>query len=283
MKTGRLIHSCKDDHYLTFDEEYHVYTLDGKLVPGATDVKKGFPEPFQLIQWKIGKGAEFIVDRFREHYAEAKQFPPKNVLAKWLSGAKTATKDTLDRTADIGTLMHDYCWALRTNQAFDSSRVAGHEHEAQILKRLAEVKQWVTERQLTERVLRAEEIIASIKYKFGGKFDCLVERSDGKIILQDYKSAKGFYVEQFIQGGGYSIALKEWLGIKIDGIEIIRFNDNTDRPESKVIDRPKQIKSFEQQFIRCRETREFQRAWEKVFAPKRYSRRKDDSSGDKKA
>jgi len=235
---GNLITDVRNGHTLTFRENpYHVYTLDGEKIPGGTDVKKAYPPSRQLIRYYIKQGLE-----------------------EFDSGRK------LKKQADVGTWMHDYCHAKRTNTAIDLNPILGHPDELKIRKRLKEVDKWVATLE-NEEVIAAEKIVASVKHKFGGKFDVLVKR-DNKIILQDYKSAKGFFEDQFIQEGGYAIAIEEWLGIHVDGLEIVRFNDNTEEPQRLCFDNPADVEEFKEQFLRCRYSRIFMRKWEKFFSEK---------------
>ena len=229
-----LITSRCGDHVLTFDEVAHEYKLNGIVVGGATDVKKAYPPSIPIIKYWIKQGLE-----------------------EFESGKK------LKDQAAVGTVMHDYCFALRTGKTYDNPAIVGHKDEETIRRRMAEVEAWVKEREQFEEVVAAEEIIASPRYWMAGKFDCLVRRKDtGRLRLQDYKSAKGFYVDQFIQGGVYDQCLREWKGLKIDEIEIIRFNDNTEKPAAHVID---DIDDFRQQAISCRQSRYFMHKWDRYF------------------
>lgn len=259
-----LIESFKGGHTLTFDEDQHVYALDGKIVPGATEVKKGYPISFLLEQWKIGEGAKFVLEFFRDWRTNEDDFPSEAKCKELIKLAKSATKRILEETADIGTLMHDYAFSKRLAKPFDWSRVEGHKDEEQIRKRLVEVDWWVEERFKEEEVVEAETIIASVEHRFAGKFDCLVRRN-GKLRLQDYKSSKNFYPDQFIQLGGYAIALEEWMGLKVQEFEVIRFNDNTSEPATLAFDKEVDLEDFKTQFLRCRYTREFQNKWGRHF------------------
>jgi hypothetical protein len=230
-----IITSKSNGHVLTFRENpYHVYHLDGEKIPSATDVKKAYPPGRQLIRYYIKQGLE-----------------------EFDSGAKLKAK------ADIGSIMHDYCHAKRMGLPFDDSLVAGHPDEEKILKRLNEVDAWLL-KQKKDKILKAEIIVASITHKYGGKFDAVIER-DGKIIIQDYKSAKGFFTEQFLQMGGYDQALMEWEGMHVDGYEVVRFNDNTKEPKSFLITDPNELQEFREEFIRLRYSRAFQKKWDKFF------------------
>ncbi len=263
-----LIQSRCEDNYLTFDDIEHEYILNGELVPGATDVKVAYPEAFNLKQWRVGVGAQYVLDQLTDEsdgkrYSKGEIWPlNKTKVKELITGAKNATKKILDDSADIGTLTHDYCFAKRTGIEFDFKRITNNEEI--VRKRFKEVDIWCAEREKTETVLSAEEIVASPLHKFAGKYDVLVKiKKTGKIRLQDYKSSKGFYIEQFLQAGGYRQAIKEWQGLDVSELEIIRFNDNTEKPDSLVLS--DDIEEFTQQFILCRNTRLFQRKWDKFF------------------
>lgn len=250
--TGNITTDVRHGHTLTFRENpYHVYKLDDLKIPGGTDIKKAYPPSRALIIYYIKQGLDEFVNGWR-----------------------------LKKQADVGTAMHDYCYALRTGKPFDKSEYNGHPDQAKIFKRFAEVDKWVPT--LTnEKLLAAEQIVARVCdfHKahpgvehaeclcFAGKFDVLVE-VNGKVRLQDYKSAKGFFEDQFIQQGGYALAIEEWLGIKVDELETIRFNDNTDEPARYCIDDPKDVQEFKDQFLTLRKSRWFQKKWGKFFEDK---------------
>ena len=248
--TGLLTTDTKNGHVLTFRENpYHVYTLDALKVPGGTDVKKAYPPSRALIKYYIKQGLE-----------------------EFESGRR------LKKQADVGTAMHDYCYARRMNQPFDKSEFYTHPDQIKIFKRFEEVDKWVPTL-ADEKIIAAEKIVAHVceihQEKpgipnpeclcFAGKFDMLVEVR-GKVRLQDYKSAKGFFEDQFIQQGGYAIAIEEWMGIKVDELETIRFNDNTNEPARFCIDDPKEVQEFKEQFLTLRKSRRFMRKWEKFFS-----------------
>lgn len=249
---GLVTESIRNGHALTFRENpYHVYHLDGLKIPGGTDIKKAYPPSRQLLIYMIKQG-----------------------LDEFLSQRK------LKKTADVGTAMHDYCYALRMNKPFDKSVFYNHPDQIKIFKRFDEVDKWVPT--LTdEKIIAAEQIVAhvcefhkahpGVPYDYclcyGGKFDVLVE-VNGKVRLQDYKSAKGFFEDQFIQQGGYAIAIEEWMGIKVDELETIRFNDNTDEPARYCIDNPKDVQEFKDEFLTLRKSRWFQKKWGKFFDDK---------------
>ena len=249
---GSITTDTKNGHTLEFRENpYHVYKLDGLKIPGGTDIKKAYPPSRQLIRYYIKQGLEEFDHGFR-----------------------------LKKQADVGTAMHDYCYALRMDKPFDKNEFIGHPDQEKIFKRFTEVEKWVPT--LTdEKIISAEQIVASVceyhklhpgvEYSeclcFAGKFDVLVE-VNGKVRLQDYKSAKGFFEDQFIQQGGYAVAIEKWIGRKVDELETIRFNDNTNEPARFCIDDPKEVQEFKDEFLVLRQSRRFQKKWEKFFSEK---------------
>jgi hypothetical protein len=227
-----MITSERNGHYLSFDDELHLYQLDGEIVPGVTDIKKAYPPSEAIIKYWIKGGIE-------EYESQKK----------------------LKAQASVGSIMHDFAHAKRLGRDYSLEPFVGHPDEEKIRARCAEIDKWLREA-ACDRVVMAEEIIASPKHGYGGKMDVVVQKPDGRMVLQDYKSSKGFYVDQFIQGGGYAVALEEWEGIKIDAIEIIRVNENTPEPASLLLPN---VEDFKEQFIRCRYTRAFQRLWDTYF------------------
>ncbi len=248
-----IITSSKKGHTLEFKENPgHVYKLDGVKIPGGTDIKKAYPPSPALIQYYIKQG-----------------------LAEFKSGRN------LKKKADVGTYMHSYAYAKRNNLVTEVNRlqqeIKGHNDENKIRKRFTEVDKWVPTLS-NEKLIASEQIVArvcefheknpGVNYPkclcFAGKFDVLVE-VNGRVRLQDYKSAKGFFEDQFIQQGGYALAIEYWMGVKVEELETIRFNDNTDTPERFCIDNPDDVEEFKAEFLLLRQSRLFQKKWGRFF------------------
>lgn len=183
--------SIDGQHVLQFDEDKHKYWLDGELVPGATAVNSSYPKAEGLIQWMIKQGIE-------EH--------------------KSKTK--LRRASDIGTVVHDFAYKLEKGLPFDFAPVEASPHRDAMMKAIGEVQAWKAKNQ--DEVLMAEVIVASVTMRGAGKFDSLRKRAD-KVVLSDWKTAKSIYVTNFIQLGGYRRMLREWLGVTVDLLEIVKF------------------------------------------------------------
>lgn len=222
-------------HKLQFIEEKrkHQYLLNGPIVPGVTTIKKTYPPSDALIRYYIKQGIE-----------------------EFKSGKK------LKRQAAIGTFTHDYAYHKRINRMDLFPPIPKELDQDQVIHRMKLVDKWLDGN--TDKLVMAEEIVASIEHQYAGKFDVLVNKH-GKLILQDYKSSKGFFEDQFIQLGGYALALKEWKNIEVEGLEVIRFSDDEDEPKSFLIDDCCHIKEFISQFVNLVKTYKFQFVWKTMF------------------
>jgi hypothetical protein len=269
--------SRKDDHLLIFDEEKHKYTLDGNRVPGATTFGKGgYPTSEQLISWMIGQGGEYTYTKLMEeatHEGNFVEWPDNDKKKEILKAAKTAYRTKAEEAAGIGTIVHDYAYLVESGRAREALQMLS-EHESnpnwdKINNGVKKYDGW-REQNKGETVL-LEAIVASVVHQFGGKFDHLSLRN-GLLILSDYKTSNGIYVDQFIQLASYAIAIEEWLDkwlaqyklpLKVGGLEILRFGkENGDDFHPMLITSPEEIEQLKNQAIRCRQTYKFRLAWE---------------------
>lgn len=265
--------SRKDDHILVFDEEQHRYTLDGNHVPGATTFGKGgYPTSEQLVSWMVGQGACYTYEKLVE-FATRDKWPSTVEKKQILKDAKSAYKVKAAEAAGIGTVVHDYAYLTELGRKDEAAQLLikhkDNPNWDKIKNGLDKFEAWRSQNK-GETVL-LEAIVASVQHQFGGKFDHLSLR-DGILIISDYKTSNGIYVDQFIQLAAYSIAIEEWLDkwleqyglpLKIGGFEILRFGkeDGEDFQPLLITD-PKEIEELKAQAIRCRDTYRFRLRWE---------------------
>ena len=268
--------SIKDDHVLEFDEAKHRYTLDGNRGPGATTFGKGgYPTSEQLVGWMIGQGSLYtgsIIQRLRRD--NPNRILENGLLEKIAKKSKKAYQRESKRAADIGTVVHDYAYLVEIGRAREalyllSEHEDGSERWQKINNGVKKFDEW-REQNKGETVL-LEAIIASVVHQYAGKFDHLSLRN-GLLILSDYKTSNGIYVDQFIQLAAYAIAIEEWLDkwlaqyglpLKVGGLEILRFGkENGDDFHPLLITNEQEIEALKQQAIRCRQTYKFRLAWE---------------------
>jgi len=174
--------------------------------------------------------------------------------------AKAADRAVSQEAADIGTLIHEYAFLLETKGDVvklteDISKLPTDIQE-KINNGIKKFQDWRAKNQ--DEFVAAESLVASPLFEFCGKIDKLGKRN-GKLILSDYKSSKSIYLDQFIQLGAYAIAIKEWLGLTVEGLEVLRFGKDDGEFETLLIDKPDEIKMFKRQAISCRDTFEFRK------------------------
>ena len=259
-----LVQSEFNGNYLTFDETKHRYILNGERVPGPTTfIKEGFPVSEGLINWKIEQGARFVL-----------QNTEKLTSADVIKGAKVAWKDAAQAAANIGTIVHDYAYLTEVGKEAEAQSLVLKSQDLpdwnKIKNGMNKFDAWKDEN--NDQLLFSEAIVANITHKFGGKFDRLAVRHH-KLVLSDFKTSSGIFVDMFIQLGAYSLAIKEWLGQEVDVFEILRFGKEDGEFQVQQFDSTGDLIWFEQQAIRCRETYEFKKFWESKPPFKRYQRK----------
>lgn len=264
-----------DGHILEFDEVKHRYTLDGNRIPGTTTFgKNGYPTSEQLIGWEIAQGAKYMaamIQRLRKYKPE--RIISGELLERLVKKSKKAHSKVAKRAAGIGTIVHDYAYLVEIGKPGEAMQMLSkHEKHAdweKINNGINKYNEWHAQNKGDTVLLEA--IVASVVHQFGGKFDHLSLRN-GLLILSDYKTSNGIYVDQFIQLAAYAIAIEEWLDkwlaqyglpLKVGGLEILRFGkENGDDFHPLLITNPLEIEHLKQQAIRCRQTYRFRLSWE---------------------
>lgn len=255
-----LVQSESKGHFLTFNTDEHLYQLDGKLVPGVTGIlHKGLPTSPHLMTWMSKTAGWYVVDQLKQFPEQVNRLP-NYLLDEIVKKSTQAGKAKAKEAADIGSIVHDVAEKLEAGIKCDMSFINSHPEKEKIFNCLDRFYEWQVEN--NDEIIGHEEIIASVDHRFAGKFDRLSRRKS-RIILSDYKTSGSIYVSHFIQLAAYALALEEWKGIKIDGLEILRFGKGDAAFETQIITGPKKIQALKDQFVRCRQTYEFMEAFDK--------------------
>ncbi len=251
------ITSFDGKHSIQFNEKTHRYKwiceCHAKLasVGTTTFIKSSYPTSIGLIRWMQQQALEYF-------YKNLSYPIHLDQIDRLMKEAKTAHENVAQEAADIGTICHAYA-------EFDS--LGKREEAKDLLNKVRTTSKWNliesciskyddwAGKEKSELVL-AEKTIASPKYLFCGTLD-RCDRINGKLRLRDYKTSKDIYLDQFIQLAMYRLALKEWLNMDIDELEVVRFGKEDGSFETLVIDDPKEIQMFTEQGLRCRETYDF--------------------------
>lgn len=258
--------SYDNEHTIEFNEGSHRYKLDGKAAVGVTTMIKGaYPTSAGLISWMKGQTAEALfraltVPGGGGYHPRDGFWPIEEVTkADLIKTAKQADRSVTQEAADIGTLVHEFCYLTDTQGAPNDllETIATLPVKDKIMAGIDKFREW-KKTTPKDKFVAAEGLIASPSYLFCGKFDKLADRG-GQLVLSDYKTSKAIYLEQFVQLGAYAIAIEEWMGLHVDGLEILRFGKEDGEFETLLIDNPDEIQEFKKQAIRCRQTHEFRK------------------------
>lgn len=225
-------------HTLEYNDKRHIYRLDGKIIPSVTTInKKGYPESEALIRWRIKQG---IKEFETGHKAKA--------------------------AASIGTLTHEYAYYV--DRKLDApadliDRIAKHKDSDKVMNCISHFKAWKSEND--DDILASEAIVCAPldELWYAGSFDRLAHRGS-RVVLSDFKTSSGIYVDQFVQLAGYVCAIKYWLGIEVQDIEIVRFGKTDDTFETKLVSDQKEIDIFIDQFNRNLRTYDFRTKYEGI-------------------
>jgi len=233
------------------------YILNSIPVVGVTTaIKAGYPTSEALVNWKSGQAAEYAWNQAPVRKPEEGD--------QVIKEAKLAWKKEAEEAAGIGVVVHLYAELSsknKRNEAIESlTKYKDSLQWNEIVNACYKVDDFT--KQNKDEILFTEQIVGSTQHKFAGRFDRLVKR-DGKVIISDYKTSKSFYIDQFIQDALYSIAIKEWLGLKVEGFEVIRFGKEGGDFEPLLINDPEEIKELTKKGLDCLDDYNFIKKWGK--------------------
>lgn len=263
-----LVQSKHGNDYLTFNEETHRYQLNGNHVPGVTTmIHSGYVTSPALVSWMKSQTAEAMFTALTQPDQTSDQgFYPREALwpisvakrKEMVKEAKAADKKKSEEAANIGTLTHDFAFYTETEnkaQLAETLRlIEAHQDREKILGCIGRFSEW--KKTNTDELVASERIVASTMLQAGGKFDRLAKRN-GKLIISDFKTAGSMYLDQIIQMAAYAIMIEEWMEMKVEGLEVLRFGKDDAEFQTLLVTKPEEIEKFKEQAVRCRETYEF--------------------------
>jgi predicted RecB family nuclease len=244
------------------EKKIHRYILNGEVVPGVTTLNRAYPSSPHLTTWIAKQAAIYTIEQLKTIAPEPVSKLPDYLLEEIAKKSTQAGKAKAKEAASIGSLVHDYAEQYDKNQSITpelNEKIKQHVDKKKIESCIEKYHDWMKGNK--DEIISQEEIIASVLYRYGGKYDTL-RRRGSRTILSDYKTSTGIHTEYLIQLGAYALALEEWRGIKVDAVEVIRFGKTGGEFETKLISNQHNIEEFKKQFIRNIETYKFREEWE---------------------
>jgi hypothetical protein len=153
---------------------------DGTRVPGTTTIIGRFKESGALIAWAYKRGKDG-----HELY------------------------DSRDKAAEIGTIVHSMVEEFVDKGGYPDSLI---EHLSEpdydaALSAFDAFKEWFESNKF--EVIVQEVQLVSEQYRFGGTPDAVAKDSKGRIVLLDWKTSDGVYMDHLVQLGAYRILWNE--------------------------------------------------------------------------
>lgn len=212
---------------LHFDPIKHVYTVDGKVVEGATGVTGIINKP-ALMYWAVNQAIEFL-----QRTLVAGTSYDELQLKAMLDGAKSAHRIKKETAGDVGTLVHDAIEKyIKTGVVTNLVHPVAGNCFTNFLK-------WATENDV--KFLESERKVFSKVHQYAGTMDFRCQIGN-KFYVGDTKTSTGIYDEFWFQVSAYQQAYEEETGLKTDGQIIVRvgkdgsfevqYRDNEDYKEN---------------------------------------------------
>ena len=215
-----------------FDEENHIHFLDDKPLCGTSSVVGVLSKP--LTWWASGLAVEKFgwknpkitddeerIASVKEGYEKIKSLSLEE-FDKLLDEAYRAHSVKLDDSAQKGTDLHAELERF-VKYKMNPADATVFEVKDERIKLFID---WTNAN--VKRFLLSEAHMYSERLWLGGITDCVAELNDGTVGIIDFKSSKESYLSQFVQGGGYSIQLKENGAFDKDGNLIYKLDKNID-------------------------------------------------------
>lgn len=199
---------------LKFNEEAHVYTWGGQVVPGVTTVLKCIDKP-ALVQWSANMASDHFLEQVKsgrtDHGAIHKE-------------SKVAHRKKSKDAANIGQNVHLYA------ERFFKKLQLPVLHTDQAKRGVEAFHKWMDAHHV--EVLESERRVFSRQYFYGGTCD-FVAKIDGVLGIGDIKTSSGIYNEMRLQTAAYQHALQEEKNMKFEVRWIVRFDKKTGEFEAK--------------------------------------------------
>lgn len=183
-----------------FDEENHVYFLDGKALFGVTSVLSVIAKPM-LIQWSANMACEYVRDN--STFLEDSNY--YKVSPDTLLEAKTAHRKKKEDAGSKGTDLHGTIEQIIKNAIENyEGRIPSVVHEEN--EQVSHFLNWAWSNNV--KFLESEKRVYSEAGWYAGTLDMVFEM-DGKKWIGDVKTGRSIYPEYYLQMAAYQMALEE--------------------------------------------------------------------------
>ena len=207
---------------LDFNEDKHVYKIDGEYVPSVTTILNTISKP-ALLPWAVKMGADWFSDNC-EAFTQATLSVDE--VVKGIKGAyKKKSRDAMN----VGNIVHQWCedaiqWKMGVGEIPDMPE------DTQAVTAINAFRNWIGTREI--KWIAAEQKLYNRKYKYAGTVDAVAE-IDGAFCVIDFKTSAAVYDEYYLQCAAYAEAIQDMYGREVDSAWVLRFDKRTGKFEAK--------------------------------------------------
>lgn len=231
---------------LCFNDSRHIYYVGDKVVYGVTSIVGVLDKP-ALMYWAVNMAIEYL-----DNNLKAGESLDEVQIKTLLDNAKKAHRVKKDKSADIGTMIHN--WIERYVKSRIEKRPAPERPINEEMNNAIDgFFKWAKDNKV--QLIDSEQKIYSKKHHYAGTYD-LEAMVNGKRTIIDFKTGKAIYPEMFLQASAYLEAKEEETKNKYDGgVAILRLSqvyEDIEQFEVQQIDY-KESKELAKVFLSCLE------------------------------
>jgi hypothetical protein len=220
---------------LQFDPQKHIYIVDGEVYKGVTSTFNYAPSK-NLTFWAAGEATKYVKDKWKPNRAYDEVY-----IADVLRAAPKAHLEKRDKSADMGTMVHE--WA----EAYARGQKPEHPQNPQLNRATKKLEEFFKKNNVQPELI--ERPLASIKYKLAGTPD-LIGTFNGKRAIIDWKTGKGIYETYPLQLGAYSMMYHEEFGERPELLVVVSATVRSDAlPQAWISQLP--VEYYEQGYMQC--------------------------------
>ena len=200
----------------------HWYRVSGfdDLLPSVTTCLKIIDKSGPLVGWAKNVTLEKVRAELLDYAAGP--FPDRDDYRTWVDGvlvqAKARPDQVRDEAADAGTTAHNLIADILEG---------GNPSIPEVLAPAVQgAMEFLSDYTLTAEV--TEEPVWHPVCEYAGTVDCIARDPDGRLVIVDWKRAKGIYPEYAYQVGAYAQAVMEITGEQVAAAYVVRLPRSRD-------------------------------------------------------
>ena len=217
-------HQLKNGITLNFDDDKHIYYVNGKKVESVTGICGiGIPKP-QLVGWLISTPIREIKNSINGMLDNGQQIDRVS-LERIIDKAKNKAEEIKKDAGLVGTVVHGLI------EDFLKGKEIPNQSDPAVNNCWNLFLDWWNTQEY--KVVELEKKIFSKKYNYAGTLDLILKDKKGNLVLADIKTSNHISFDYALQLNAYRKAYEEETNLKISKGLIIRLPKKDGKIEVK--------------------------------------------------